>query len=204
MYSANIVVPRDASPEILAADALSIPIAAARRALPNSPSGGYAPAAVACPANRPTIRKANSLSANETSWLETRRNATIEPMISWLTRMNISDFDAAAYINGIKDNATALPNIGMAVSGGGYRALMNGAGFIAASDDRTQNATNTGQIGGLLQVGANGESSGPPTDMSEIGYDLPCWTEWWWMARWLNLQQQFQHHREPSRWLIRL
>ncbi len=145
-------MPRDASPEILAADAISIPIAAARRALPNSPSGGYAPAAVAYPATRPTIRKADSLSANETSWLETRRNQTIEPMISWLTRMNISGFDAATYINGIKNNATALPNIGMAVSGGGYRALMNGAGFVAASDNRTHNSTNTGQIGGLLQV----------------------------------------------------
>lgn len=66
--------------------------------------------------------------------------------------MNISGFDAASYINGIKDNATALPNIGIAVSGGGYRALMNGAGFIAAADNRTNNSTNTGHIGGLLQA----------------------------------------------------
>lgn len=73
-------------------------------------------------------------------------------MQAWLSRMNISGFDANSYINGIKDNATALPNIGIAVSGGGYRALMNGAGFIAASDNRTNNATNTGQIGGLLQA----------------------------------------------------
>lgn len=73
-------------------------------------------------------------------------------MISWLSRMNISGFDASTYINGIKSNATALPNIGIAVSGGGYRALMNGAGFIAAADNRTSNSTNTGQIGGLLQA----------------------------------------------------
>lgn len=50
--------------------------------------------------------------------------------------MNISGFDAATYINGVKNNASTLPNIGIAVSGGGYRALMNGAGFIAAADDR--------------------------------------------------------------------
>ncbi len=73
-------------------------------------------------------------------------------MISWLTRMNISGFDAASYINGIRNNATALPNIGIAASGGGYRALMNGAGFLAAADNRTSNATNRGQIGGLLQA----------------------------------------------------
>lgn len=66
--------------------------------------------------------------------------------------MNISGFDASSYIDGIKNNASALPNIGIAVSGGGYRALMNGAGFLAAADNRTSNSTNTGQIGGLLQA----------------------------------------------------
>jgi lysophospholipase len=65
--------------------------------------------------------------------------------------MNISGFDAASYINRVSDNSSTLPNIGIAVSGGGYRALMNGAGFLAAADNRTNNATNTGQIGGLLQ-----------------------------------------------------
>lgn len=72
-------------------------------------------------------------------------------MTSWLSRMNISNFDATSYINGIRNNVSALPNIGIAVSGGGYRALMNGAGFLAAADNRTNNATNRGQIGGLLQ-----------------------------------------------------
>jgi lysophospholipase len=66
--------------------------------------------------------------------------------------MNISGFDASSYINTHRNNASALPNIGMAVSGGGYRALMNGAGFLAAADNRTSNSTNTGQIGGLLQA----------------------------------------------------
>ncbi len=123
-----------------------------KRALPNSPSGGYAPAAVDCPANRPTVRTATGLSPNETAWLPIRRNNTIEPMRTWLARMNITGFDANAYINGIQNNASALPNIALASSGGGYRALMNGAGFLAAADNRTTNATNKGQIGGLLQA----------------------------------------------------
>lgn len=72
-------------------------------------------------------------------------------MTEWLTRMNISGFDATSYINKVSGNASTLPNIGIAVSGGGYRALMNGAGFLAAADNRTNNGTNTGQIGGLLQ-----------------------------------------------------
>jgi lysophospholipase len=76
----------------------------------------------------------------------------VAPMISFLTRANISGFDASSYISGIANNASALPNIGIAISGGGYRALMNGAGFVAAADNRTTNSTNSGQIGGLLQA----------------------------------------------------
>lgn len=148
----QLILPRDASPEILAAEVLAVPMAAVKRALPDSPTGGYTPGAVDCPATRPTIREASALSPNETSWLELRRNNTIEPMISFLERMNISGFDATSYINKVSGNASTLPNIGIAISGGGYRALMNGAGFLAAADNRTSNSTNTGQIGGLLQA----------------------------------------------------
>lgn len=47
-------------------------------------------------------------------------------MREFLGRMNISGFDAGAYISNNAKNASALPNIAIAVSGGGYRALMNG------------------------------------------------------------------------------
>ena len=151
LQAKTIILPRDASLQVLAAEALAGPMVAVKRAFPNSPSGGYAPKQVDCPANRPTIREATSLSPNETAWLELRRNYTLDPMTSWLSRMNISNFDATSYMNGIRNNVSALPNIGLAVSGGGYRALMNGAGFLAAADNRTNNATNRGQIGGLLQ-----------------------------------------------------
>jgi lysophospholipase len=137
---------------MLAADALAVAEYEVKRALPNSPSGGYAPQAVPCPAVRPTIREATSLSPNETAWLPIRRNQTVAPMIDFLTRMNISGFDAASYINGISNNASALPNIAIAASGGGYSALLNGAGFLAAADNRTINSTATNSsLGGLLQ-----------------------------------------------------
>ncbi|KAG9238210.1 lysophospholipase catalytic domain-containing protein [Amylocarpus encephaloides] len=147
-----IVAPRDASPEVLAAEALAAPMILADRAIPNSPSGGYTPGAVDCPSTRPTVRLANSLSPSETAWLQKRRPATVDPMITWLSRMNISGFDAATYINTHKANTSLIPNIGIAASGGGYRALLNGAGFLAAADSRTHNSTNKGQIGGLLQA----------------------------------------------------
>ncbi|OIW26014.1 lysophospholipase [Coniochaeta ligniaria NRRL 30616] len=135
------------------AQLLSDLTALAHRALPNNPSGGYAPAIIPCPAARPTLRRAGSLSQNETSWLADRRPLTVDPMVELLTRANITDFDAATYIrNAAANNLSALPNIAIAVSGGGYRALMNGAGFLKAADNRVDGTTAAGGIGGLLQA----------------------------------------------------
>ncbi|KAH7108831.1 lysophospholipase Plb1 [Dendryphion nanum] len=50
------------------------------------------------------------------------------------------------------DNATVLPNIAIAISGGGWRALMNGAGAVAAFDNRTTNSTLVGQVGGPVTL----------------------------------------------------
>ncbi|KAH8598423.1 lysophospholipase-like protein [Bisporella sp. PMI_857] len=122
-----------------------------KRGTPDSPTGGYAPGNVECPSSHPIIRAASGLSDNETAWLQLRRNKTVGPMISILTRANISGFDASEYITRIAGNSNILPNIGIAISGGGYRAMLNGAGFVAAADSRTENSTNAGGIGGLLQ-----------------------------------------------------
>lgn len=73
-------------------------------------------------------------------------------MRDFLVRANITGFDAGQYIDNHRDNTTALPNIALAFSGGGYRALLNGAGALAAFDDRTTNGTSAGHLGGLLQA----------------------------------------------------
>lgn len=69
-----------------------------------------------------------------------------------LGRMNITGLDTDTYINNAANNVSALPNIAIALSGGGYRALMNGAGAVAAFDNRTANSTGAGHLGGLLQA----------------------------------------------------
>lgn len=120
------------------------------RAFPNAPNG-YVPTQVSCPANRPMVRNATSLSSNETSWLEVRRNNTIPAMRDFFKRINLGNFDPVLYLDQISNNASALPNIGIAVSGGGYRAMLSGAGAIKAFDNRTENATGSGQLGGLFQ-----------------------------------------------------
>lgn len=132
---------------------LNIDLSLERRALPNAPSGNYSPMAVDCPSTRPSARAASSLSPSESDWLKLRRNNTLQPLIDFLAAANISGFDAKSYITGAFE--ADRPNIGLAVSGGGYRALMNGAGFLAAADSRTPNQTETGKdgsISGLLQA----------------------------------------------------
>ncbi|KAL7783179.1 lysophospholipase [Trichoderma afarasin] len=120
------------------------------RAAPVAPDG-YTPAVVSCPAHRPTIRAATGLSTNETDWLPLRTNNTVQAMKDVLSRANISGLDTGRYIDNLTNAGTGLPRVAIAISGGGYRALMNGAGALAAFDNRSTNATETGHLGGLLQ-----------------------------------------------------
>lgn len=121
-----------------------------KRALANAPDG-YTPSDVNCPSEQPAIRIAGSLSQQETLWLQKRRANTIAPMRDLLGRLGITGLDTNAYIDKYKSNVANIPNIGVAMSGGGYRALLNGAGALAAFDSRTANSTSKGHLGGLLQ-----------------------------------------------------
>ncbi|OBS29607.1 hypothetical protein FPOA_03543 [Fusarium poae] len=121
------------------------------RAVPNAPDG-YAPAQVSCPKTRPVIRPATTLSTDEATWLQLRDNNTISALKDFLSRANIGDIDTGKYVDGLISNATRLPRIGIAVSGGGYRAMINGAGAIAAFDDRSTGSTDKGHLGGILQA----------------------------------------------------
>lgn len=122
-----------------------------QRALPANAPHGYTPQTNNCPSNTPSIRSAGSLSNEETSWLQNRRPNTVEPMRDLLGRLNIDGLNINQYIDRHQNNVSNLPNIGIAISGGGYRAMLTGAGVLEAFDSRTPNATAAGQLGGLLQ-----------------------------------------------------
>ncbi|KAK9481387.1 lysophospholipase catalytic domain-containing protein [Lipomyces japonicus] len=109
-------------------------------------SGNYTPADVSCPASpKRLVRNADSLSSDEISYVSQRQEQTNEYLVQYLNRLNLSDFNATDFLQ--DTNLT----VGIAFSGGGYRAMISGAGFISAFDDRTPNATSDGNIGGLLQ-----------------------------------------------------
>ncbi|ATY60660.1 lysophospholipase precursor [Cordyceps militaris] len=123
-----------------------------RRATAQAPDG-YAPSEVTCPSTRPFIRDSSKsvLSPEEKAWLPIRRTETITHIKDFLKRASIPNFDSEKYLQNVDSNSSALPNIGIAVSGGGYRAMLNGAGAIKAFDSRSAGSTDKGNLGGLLQ-----------------------------------------------------
>lgn len=72
-------------------------------------------------------------------------------MKDFFGHVSIDQFDAVGYLDRVSSNSSNLPNVAIAVSGGGYRAMLNAAGAAKAFDSRTENSTAKGQLGGLLQ-----------------------------------------------------
>jgi lysophospholipase len=83
------------------------------------------------------------------NWLQKRQGKRLKAMQTFLTRLKIPDFNATQYF--AKTQAASLPNIGISFSGGGYRALLNGAGAFTSFDERASNSTAPGHLGGLVQ-----------------------------------------------------
>lgn len=73
-------------------------------------------------------------------------------MRDFLKAIAIDGFDADQYFEKHNGNQSALPNVALAFSGGGYRACLNGGGAVKAFDSRETNSSiQNGGLGGLLQ-----------------------------------------------------
>lgn len=112
-----------------------------------SPTDSYAPGQIDCPSDLQIVRPASSLSDGESEYLLERNKITDEALKTYLTNANMTDFDVDSFLGGLNDSI----KIGLAFSGGGYRAMLVGAGQLAALDNRTTNSTESG-LGGLLQA----------------------------------------------------
>ena len=118
-----------------------------------SPTDSYAPGNVTCPSDLKMLRDAVGLSDQETDWLK-KRDAKTQPILKqWLETRFAKNQAEKSLINEIFNSNTTsnkrLPRIGIAASGGGYRAMLCGAGQIAGLDSRTTNSDEAG-LGGLL------------------------------------------------------
>lgn len=113
-----------------------------------SPSGGYAPAEVDCP-DFNLVRIADNISDSEAEWIAERHKVADTYLQTFLDDAGLEDFDAALFL--LNTTGGRSLTVGLAFSGGGYRAMLSGAGQLAALDNRTTGAHESG-LGGLLQA----------------------------------------------------
>lgn len=121
----------------------------------NAGSGSYAPGVVECPST-PLVRVAEGLSSDEANYVNVRKQKHAHRhQVEFFNRINIPGFDPKSIFGPDKagkasKHRTAL-SLGMAVSGGGVRAMLTGAGALSALDKRTLGSQDEGHVGGLLQ-----------------------------------------------------
>lgn len=106
---------------------------------PNHPkkAPSYAPIQVACPStNVSLVRRAKGLGQLELEYIGERKRRASLALDAWLKNIDI-DFEFQQ-----------APIIGLTSSGGGYRAMLTGAGVVQAMDDYDSNST----VSGLYQA----------------------------------------------------
>ncbi|MBW0512429.1 hypothetical protein O181_052144 [Austropuccinia psidii MF-1] len=126
-------------------------------ALRKSPSGGYAPVWVDCPSDLSvrTPKINGPLAPKEAEYIKKRTTKSIPHWRSYLFRAGLTDFDIEKFLQKALDQGPAagltLPNIGIALSGGGPRAALISASMVHALDDRNPQGVQAG-TGGIMQL----------------------------------------------------
>lgn len=93
---------------------------------------GYTPYELECPTDS-LLREGNSISNDEAQWLKSRQKRTTKALTKFIESKNL-DVD----VRSLFSNSSRPANIAVAVSGGGYRAMLVGAGELAALDGRLE------------------------------------------------------------------
>lgn len=91
----------------------------------------YAPSTVACP-DETLVRSADGISSSEAAYITARKANADEALTEWLATA-LPDVDTSS-----------LPTLALSSSGGGFRALLVGAGVIKALDSRDSTASTAG------------------------------------------------------------
>jgi lysophospholipase len=87
-----------------------------------------------------------SLNPGEDEYVDTRLTTVIlNEWQNWLGDGSAIGYNLSSF------NSTGFPKVGMAISGGGYRAAQYGAGVLSGLDARNESAKAAG-TGGFLQV----------------------------------------------------
>lgn len=124
-----------------------------------NPISGLTPSFSSCPSGFNLTRlpgetpESQILNPDEASYISTR-NSTILPTAwkSYLANVEATDIALPDYVAQIlQGNASSQPTLGIATSGGGYRAAIFGAGVLSTLDGRNASSATAG-TGGLLQA----------------------------------------------------
>lgn len=108
-------------------------------------SNGYQPYFTQCPSHD-IVRKADGISNQEKDYIQNRHAKTNPKLIQFLKSANIDD--AESIVNDAAKDRNI--SIGLSFSGGGYRAMLAGAGQLLALDDSFDDSNSKG-LGGILQ-----------------------------------------------------
>ena len=105
----------------------------------------YQPVSTACP-NTPLVRDATELGSQEKDYVSSRKQKADKALADWLQKQGSFSTDNQ-------------PSVALATSGGGYRALLSGAGVVQAFDARDSNTSVSGLYQGLTyHSGLSGQS----------------------------------------------
>ncbi|KAL8830984.1 MAG: hypothetical protein Q9191_001133 [Dirinaria sp. TL-2023a] len=103
----------------------------------------YAPVTVKCSGT--LVRDAKGIAKAEKDWVTKRKEKTDKALADWIQKTN-PEFDTAK-----------LPTVALAHSGGGYRAMLTGAGLIKGFDSRDTKVSTSGILQGITyQAGLSG------------------------------------------------
>lgn len=158
------------------------------------PTNEYAPAIVDCP----SMPKGNNyhgflrntsdfaINSQEQAWLKKRHQHTKGAWADWLKQVGMDDVLEGGVDKYLSDDKK-LPKAGLAISGGGYRAMLYGISIMNGLDSRNETAKKRG-TGGLFQAldYVAGLSGGSWATGSMAMNEFPTAQE---MLKYLNLEQ---------------
>jgi len=120
-------------------------------------TAAYTPSFTACPSGFKLVRDAGpvgnqSLGSQEASFIETRKTQVLPGAFKdYLKNVQATNVTLPDYAVAILNGTGTLPQVGIALSGGGYRASVFGAGVLNSFDGRNDTSVSKG-TGGLLQA----------------------------------------------------
>ncbi|OLL25011.1 Lysophospholipase 2 [Neolecta irregularis DAH-3] len=94
------------------------------------------------------VRKATTgINADEAEYIMNRQNVTVQVWKDYLERLALDNFDVTKFL----EDTSKIPSVGIAISGGGYRAMLTGGGAYKAFDNRFDESKDA-KTGGIVQL----------------------------------------------------